>query len=122
MGYWIITIVLFLITAGLIVWRVFSPYYDIEISLPAFGVALIALSFLATCLLVPIVSQREIYTFKEQTAYFETHSSDNNFEDLSLTQNKLKLNEWLYNAQFRKQYYPAWSFMPDEVMDLKPIK
>lgn len=70
----------------------------------------------------PIKNKQELYKFKAMTEYYQTHSADNKLEDVSITQKKVELNEWLAESKFMKIEYPFWSFIPDEVLDLKPIE
>lgn len=82
--------------------------------------------FLVVGLLVfPIVyvNQRSsINQFKQQSAYLQSHISNNAVEDAALTSKKIELNTWLYNAQYEYEHYRLFSVYPAEISTLKPIE
>lgn len=75
------------------------------------------------CLICPVGYKREIETFKKQKEYIETVAptlpSTDNF---ALTQKRIELNQWLYDAQYSKENHPLFSLYPDEVLELEEIK
>lgn len=85
------------------------------------GIA-ICIALLLVCILAPLGNKKSIAIYEQQKTYCETHIPDNEIEDAALTQTKIELNGWLYNAQYMKENYPFFSFMPDEVLDLEPIE
>ena len=64
----------------------------------------------------------EINNFSRQKIYIETHIPKNDIEDAALTQTKIELNNWLYNTQFMKEKFNAWSLYPDSIIDFEPIQ
>lgn len=64
----------------------------------------------------------DINKLNQQKAYIENHISENVIEDAALTNKKIELNEWLYEAQFSKERFKGWSIYPDKIKDLTPIK
>lgn len=68
------------------------------------------------------VEKQNLNSFIKQKEYLENHVSKNEIEDAALTQEKLKCNRWLYDAQFSKKRYGNWSTFSDKVMKLKEIE
>lgn len=65
----------------------------------------------------------DISTFIRQKEYFETvvptlPDPDN----YALTQKKIELNEWLYEAQYEKKYYSFFSLYSDKILELTEIQ
>lgn len=70
-----------------------------------------------------LTNNKKITTFIRQKEYFETvvptlPESDN----YALTQKKIELNEWLYEAQYEKKYYPFFSLYSDKILELTEIQ
>ena len=51
----------------------------------------------------------ETNTFKEQSVYIATHKPKNDIENAALTNKKIELNEWLYQAQWAKEKFGIFS-------------
>ena len=122
MGWWIVLVV----SVGLMVlaWLVTKWNDDLivtQVLLGTFAMLGIIISSMVI-IFTPIKNKQELYKFKAMTEYYQTHSADNKLEDVSITQKKVELNEWLAESKFMKIEYPFWSFIPDEVLDLKPIE
>ena len=64
-----------------------------------------------------------IATFEKQKEYFEqVVPTLEDGENYALTQKKIELNEWLYQAQYNKKHYSFFSLYPDSVLELEEIK
>ena len=67
--------------------------------------------------------EQEIYTFEKQKEYIEqvvpTLPETDNY---AITHKRIELNEWLYDIQFKNKNYKFWNLIPEEVLDLTPIK
>jgi hypothetical protein len=74
------------------------------------------------CIFCPIQDRQDTSVFVSQKSYIESHVSKNSIEDAALTTEKIKLNDWLYNAQYWESNYPSWTFLPKEVKSLTPIE
>lgn len=82
--------------------------------------------FLCCILIVGIVSysnNEQIATFIRQKEYFETvvptlPDPDN----YALTQKKVELNEWLYQAQYQKTHLAFFTLYSDKVLELTEIQ
>lgn len=82
-------------------------------------VSFVAIAFFAAG---SIVSPREVNAFVQQKKYIESHAAVDAVENAALTNKKIELNEWLYNAQYSKQRFGGWSFYGDDIFDLTPIE
>ena len=125
MGFIIILIVAVVILVACIILFKLDPFYfDIEFSCVMVG-TICGFVALLCVIIIPamnISNRREVSVYQSQKAYIENHEPDNDIEDAALTNKKIELNEWLYNAKYVKTHYPAWTFYPDEVLELKPIE
>ena len=74
------------------------------------------------CISSTIAVNNNISVFNQHKAYIELHEPSNEIEDAALTTKKIELNDWLYSAQYRKSAFGFFSFVSDEVMDMKPIE
>ncbi len=69
-----------------------------------------------------VSSRSSVNQFKQQSAYLQAHIPANAVEDAALTNKKVELNTWLYDAQYQYEYYRFFSVYPAEIADLKPIE
>jgi hypothetical protein len=79
------------------------------------------LAITAICIANPILNETQITVFQNQSEYLESYTPEDAIENAALTNKKIELNAWLYNAQYMKQKFGGWSLYPDEVLDLEPI-
>lgn len=63
----------------------------------------------------------KIYVFKAQKVFIEGCNA-NMLEKAGVIQTKSDLNNWLFEAQYRKNRFGVLSAYPDEVLRLEPIK
>lgn len=67
--------------------------------------------------------KEEINTFKKQKEYIEqvapTLPTTDNY---ALTIKRIEQNQWLYEIQYKYENYRFWYLIPEEVLDLTPIK
>ena len=67
--------------------------------------------------------KKEINNFKMQKHYIEevvpTLETTDNY---ALTQKRIELNGWLYDAQYKKQKFGIFTVCPEEVLELEEIK
>lgn len=120
--FWYILAVISLIAlvAGIIVANVSYDYDWIGISASVAGGFLLILCII----LIPscyVGDRQSINAFVKQKEYIENHVVDNDIENATLTNKKIDLNQWLINAQYYKEHYPLFTFLPDEIMELTPI-
>ena len=128
----LIIIAVALILCAVPFWIVYKiGSYDQEWALvPAIGLG-IAGGILAVLIAVGfpvsyIKDKQDIAIYKQQKTYIEevldtTDIPD--YENYSLTLKRIELNEWLYERQYAYEHYsPWWEFVPDEIMELEPIK
>ena len=73
-------------------------------------------------IVTPVDVRAGISEFNSQKAYLETHAPKNEIEDAALTTKKIELNGWLFGMQSKKTEYGQWSFVPEEIMEVEPIK
>lgn len=81
----------------------------------------LGISLVTVCICVPIKDRQSTSVFISQKAYIESHASSSSIEDAAITTEKIKLNSWLYNAQYAENNYSGWTFLPKEVKHLTPI-
>lgn len=114
---------------GIILWIVGAnshKYYDNK---EEAGMALtflggtIAIIMFTVCIVCTLGYKRDVENFKRQKDYFEmVVPTLPNTDNFALTQKRIELNEWLYDAQYSKENYPFFSLYPDEVLELEEIK
>lgn len=122
MGFIIILITLVVVFVVLFLVERFSYHYlDDALWIYSAIATPVALISLCIVLFAPIKDARDVSIYKSQYEYLQGEASDNSLEDAALTQKKIELNEWLYEAQYIKENYPLWTFYSDEVLELKPI-
>lgn len=88
--------------------------------------SLFGLILIITSIVVPVVKvydDREVSVFISQKEYFETvvptlPDSDN----YALTQKKIELNEWLYEAKYEKKHFAFFSLYSDKILELTEIR
>ena len=73
--------------------------------------------FLEINLIVP----RKVDVFQLQKAYIESASKDD-IQNAALTMKKVELNDWLYNAQYRRNRFSDWDIWPESILELEPIE
>ncbi len=83
---------------------------------------ILAMVVLLTCIVGSLSTSIKIDRFERAKAYVETRLPGDPLEDVALTNKKIELNEWLFDAQARKTTYGTWSFYPESVLELEPIK
>lgn len=83
---------------------------------------IMALLIALVALITPVNIRAGISEFNSQKAYLETHDPKSEIEDAALTTKKIELNGWLFGKQGKRAEYGAWSFIPDEIMEVEPIK
>jgi hypothetical protein len=95
-------------------------YIGVVISV-IFGIA-----FILTIIITPIQKiclAQKVEVFKQQKYYIEeivpTLPETDNF---ALTQKRIELNEWLYNAKYEVEHYSFFTLYSDEVLKLEEIK
>ena len=114
---------------GIILWIVGAnshKYYDNKeeagMALTFLGGA-IAIIMFAVCIVCTLGHKMDVENFKRQKEYIETVVPTlPNTDNFALTQKRIELNEWLYNAQYSKENYPFFSLYPDEVLELEEIE
>lgn len=112
--FWIvIAILLFVLAIGLFVISKF------ETGLYTLAVAAVVIS---AALPSTISREQQVSVYKQQYTYILYHKPVDNIENAALTNKKIELNDWLYEAQYMKDTYGFLSFYPSEVLELKPIQ
>lgn len=114
---------------GIILWIVAinsDRYIDdregIGITMSAIG-GVIVVAMLFVCITITLQNKKEMETFIRQKEYIETVAPTlPDTDNFALTQKRIELNEWLYDAQYSKENYPFFSLYPDEVLELEEIK
>lgn len=114
---------------GIILWIVGAnshKYYDNKeeagMALTFLGGAFVVL-MLIYCITFTLHNKKGMETFIRQKEYIETVAPTlPNTDNFALTQKRIELNEWLYEAQYSKENYPFFSLYPDEVLELEEIK
>ena len=129
MFWWIMLGVFGVLTiVGIILWLVgangsfFDSREDVGVFMTAIG-AVVTVIMVAVCVSCTLGYKKEVETFKKQKEYIETVVPTlPNTDNFALTQKRIELNEWLYDAQYKKENYPFFSLYPDEVLELEEIK
>lgn len=127
--FWWILLGLFgvMLIVGIILLIVDAKSLTVDCGPAGFGLtlsgALLLIVFSMVAFAMLTSNNKEISTFIRQKEYFETvvptlPDSDN----YALTQKKIELNEWLYEAQYEKQYYPFFSLYSDKILELTEIQ
>ena len=102
-------------------WRTYAPYDDIF-----FFVGCIAFVVAAFCIPIyfigSISESQNISQFEQQKQYIEAHVANSTVEDAALTNKKIELNEWLYDAQWAREHLGGWSFYPESILEETPIR
>ena len=65
---------------------------------------------------------QEINKFENQKAYITSHTAVEPLENAALTNKKIELNDWLFNAQWEVKHRKGWTFYPDTVLELEAIQ
>lgn len=107
--------------AGIIIANV-SDWYD-YVGIAMAVIAGLILFFIL--LLAPIVAAQDkqlINQYKLQKEYIENHVVKDSIENAALTNKKIELNSWLINAQYSKEKYSFFTFLPGEIMELTLIE
>lgn len=127
--FWWILLGLFgvMLIAGIILLIVDAKSLTVDYGPAGFGLTLSGAAFLIVFAMVIVAMTAShntaISTFIRQKEYFETvvptlPDSDN----YALTQKKIELNEWLYEAQYEKKYYSFFSLYSDKILELTEIR
>ena len=89
------------------------------------GGFLLACAFLVfVCILIFTPPSVRVQTgrFESQKTYIESHVSKSALEDATITNTKIEMNTWLFNAQQAQEVYGIFSFYPESVWELEPIQ
>lgn len=118
---WIIVIVFGIIVICVSHWFWSEKYFALCLS--AEIIAIVAVVTAGVVILIGVLeTPQAINNFNCQKAYIEMHEAKNAVEDAALTSKKIDLNEWLYDAKWSKSRFGGWSFYPESIFDLEPIK
>jgi hypothetical protein len=77
---------------------------------------------LLVVILQPIFISQEITVFNQQSIYIENHQAVDPIENAALTNKKIELNNWLFESQWSKNKFGAFSFYPASILELEPIQ
>lgn len=69
-----------------------------------------------------ISSKQNTNRFVQQKQYIENHMPESDVENAAITNKKIELNSWLYDAQYSQANYTIFSFHNDSIQELEPIK
>ena len=100
-----------------VVFKVFDEYYIWRVVV-GFILFFVVLGVVIQAVSVPYYTDK-FYRAKE---YIETHESSSKLEDVSLTNTKIKMNDWLFSAQSGNETFGIFSFFPDSIHDIEPIQ
>lgn len=118
---WIIVIVFGIIVICVSRWFWSDKYFALCMS--AEIIAIVAVVTAGVVILIGVLeTPQAINNFNRQKAYIEMHEAKNAVEDAALTSKKIDLNRWLYAAKWSKSRFGGWSFYPESIFDLEPIK
>lgn len=120
--FWIVLAVvcLILVIVGIVI-HVLNEWDDVGILMALiFGIILLVL--LICIPVVAIADRQNVTVFKLHKEYIESHVPVDSIENAALTNKKIELNDWLFGAQYAKEHYGIFTFYPDEVITLQPIK
>lgn len=120
MNWWILTIVLVVVCVVSIV--VESKTLGVWSFISSIFSGSIAIITLLICILGTVSVPKEIMLFQSQKQYIESHIPDDPVENAAITNKKIELNEWLFNAKYSNERWGGWSFYPDSVQDIEPIE
>ena len=123
MTYWILILVALVLITVLLFYLGNKSYdYGILLFMGGAFTGLFAICVLAAIIITPISISNNISVFESQSQYLSTHAPKNAIEDAAITSKKVELNEWLYSAKWAKNKFGAFSFYPDEILNLEPIQ
>jgi len=108
----------------LVVGIVLARDYQTEEVGAVFIVVSVVAIVLVGCLLIfaQLEIQQSTNKFNQQTQYLSTHIVESDVENAALTNKKIELNEWLYNAKWAENKFGIFSFYPDSIQELEPIQ
>lgn len=120
-GWYIVLAVLVLIgTAAAIYERNNYADWCILVYIVAFSLVFLMLFLLP---LLAISTKADVALYERQKAYIENHVPVDPIENAAITNKKIKLNEWLFTAQYSKSRFgDAWTFTPSDIADWQPIQ
>ena len=118
---WIVLLVVSISGAAIFLWSAIIKCSDFCLAAFAFSFSAAAISLIVT-LAFGIQAPRNVDGYINQKAYIENYEAKAPIEDASLTAKKIELNGWLYSAQYSKSRFGGWSFYPDSILELEPIK
>lgn len=101
---------------GIIAWAIWAETPTILILL----VLVAVLTFYVY--VVNVFNTQSMNAFTMHKEYISQHKPADIIENAALTNKKIELNEWLYNAQFMYEEYTFFTLYPKEVMELEPIQ
>ena len=78
--------------------------------------------FFSKGIISEVISPKEVALFIQNKEYIEGHKSEAPIEDAAITQTKIEMNQWLFNAKYSKERWGWWSIYPEEVLNLTPIE
>lgn len=118
----IAVVVLFVVGVAVLVWDGNSGKYRDWPEPVGFLSIVVAVMWGVVVLVSALTISSNINQFDKQKLYFQTHKPASEIEDAALTQKKIEYNEWLYNAQWSKNKFGAWSLYDDEILEYEPIQ
>lgn len=117
LGWSLILGFLLVVFAGLSLFDEYDDYFIVK------WIDFIMLAFTAILVISTIISiPYQITKFEKTKEYVDAHQSVNALEDVSLTNKKIEMNEWLFGAQSAKESFGIFSLYPDSVLELEPIE
>lgn len=122
---------------GCVAWRAIkikkagSPYaYYVDTGKQEAGAivcGIIAGGVLLVCLIAPVCAKKEIVMYQYTREYaIQSIESGSDFENISITEQILKMNAWLAEAKSNQAVYGMWSVyniprISEQIEELEPI-
>lgn len=106
MVYWVVFGAILLVV-GIVLEVVNRIKIFSEFLLPCVEAVLI-IAALCIFIVVPfakIGGNQKLASFQQQAEYFVNHSAKSEIEDAAITNKKIELNAWLYEAQYAKRQF-----------------
>ena len=119
-----------MLAAGIVMRKLGNKIASVDFSLASEGIGVILILFgivgiVAIAISLPLIHssiKSEILQFEETRATYEwAHAKDVDMEIAAVQLNIAEYNRWLTNQQYWKNTIVG-IFIPDKVMELKPIK
>lgn len=87
------------------------------------GAILIVISLIYLPLnLISLRMTREFEGTYEKKKIFLEYNPENEYETIMFRNEKLEINETLFNYQWRFESHPNWTFVTEKIMEFEPIK